>query len=186
MTRYISYEGVMPIREGATENRFYSDKTYLTAYVDGDINGETKRRILEDDLLVTAEGMRSRLPWKSDFNGQPFTISYVNFIDGAKEGLVPDENGNQYLKIIESGDGQRHEHYLESGKVASIHSVLFSLNKPTDGAINIVSDGESYQISSPFEGRFMRMADQFQGEVARIVCSNCSCDRFIPWQACNL
>ncbi|WP_431123819.1 cytochrome c biogenesis protein CcsA [Flagellimonas flava] len=167
VTRYISYEGVMPIREGATENRFFSDKTYLTAYVDGDINGETKRRILEDDLLVTAEGMRSRLPWKSDFNGQPFTISYVNFIDGAKEGLIPDENGNQYLKLVESGDGQRHEHYLESGKVASIHNVLFALNKPTDGAINIHSDGESYQINAPFEGRFMRMADQFQGEVAK-------------------
>ncbi|WP_420399407.1 cytochrome c biogenesis protein CcsA [Flagellimonas sp.] len=167
VTRYISYEGVMPIREGATENRFFSDKTYLTAYVDGDINGETKRRILEDDLLVTAEGMRSRLPWKSDFNGQPFTISYVNFIDGAKEGLIPDENGNQYLKLVESGDGQRHEHYLESGKVASIHNVLFALNNPTEGAINIHSDGESYQINAPFEGRFMRMADQFQGEVAK-------------------
>ncbi|TMU56272.1 cytochrome c biogenesis protein CcsA [Flagellimonas algicola] len=167
VTRYISYEGVMPIREGATENRFYSDKTYLTAFVDGDINGETKRRILEDDLLITEEGMRSRLPWKSDFNGQPFTISYVNFIDGAKEGLIPDENGNQYLKIVESGDGQRHEHYLESGKVASIHNVLFALNNLTDGAINILSDGESYHISSPFEGRFMRMADQFQGEVAK-------------------
>ena len=167
VTRYISYEGIMPIREGVTENRFYSDKTYLTAYVDGNINGETKRKILEDDLLVTEEGMRSRLPWKSDFNGQDFTISYVDFIDGAKEGLIPDENGNQYLKLVESGDGQRHEHYLESGKVASIHNVLFALNKPTDGAINILSDGESYQINAPFEGRFMRMADQFQGEVAK-------------------
>ncbi|MEX0363554.1 MAG: cytochrome c biogenesis protein CcsA, partial [Allomuricauda sp.] len=50
---------------------------------------------------------------------------------------------------------------------ASIHNVLFALNKPTDGAINIHSDGESYQIKAPFEGRFMRMADQFQGEVAK-------------------
>ncbi|MCL6266160.1 cytochrome c biogenesis protein CcsA [Flagellimonas myxillae] len=167
VTRYISYEGMMPIREGASENRFYSDKTYLTAYVDGEINGETKRRILEDDLLVTEEGMRSRLPWKSDFNGQPFTISYVNFIDGAKEGLIPGESGNEYLKIVEAGDGQRHEHYLESGKIASIHNVLFALDKPTDGAINIFSQGDVYQIDSPFEGGFMRMADQFRGDVVK-------------------
>ena len=33
ITRYISYEGMMPIREGATENRMYSDKTYLTVFV---------------------------------------------------------------------------------------------------------------------------------------------------------
>jgi hypothetical protein len=32
----ISYEGMMPIREGAAENQFYSDKTFLTV-VDGDL-----------------------------------------------------------------------------------------------------------------------------------------------------
>ena len=74
VTRYISYEGMMPIREGATENQFYSDKTYLTAYIDGDINGETKRRILEDDILVTPEGKRSSLPWKSDFIGEMYGL----------------------------------------------------------------------------------------------------------------
>ncbi|KQC29291.1 cytochrome c biogenesis protein CcsA [Flagellimonas eckloniae] len=165
VTRYISYEGMMPIREGSTENRFYSDKTYLTVFVDGDVNGETKRRILEDDLIVTQEGKRSSLPWKSDFNGQPFTISYVDFIEGAEEGLIPDENGNEYLKIVEAGDGQRHEHYLENGKVASIHNVLFALNNDTQGAINIYANGTDYQIKSPFKGGFMRMADQFKGDV---------------------
>lgn len=165
VTRYISYEGMMPIREGSAENRFYSDKTYLTAFVDGEINGSTKRRVLEDDLIVTPEGMRSSLPWKSDFNGQPFTISYVDFISGAKEGLILDEEGQEYLKIVEAGDGQRHEHYLENGKVASIHNVLFALNKETNGAINIFTRDGEYQIKSPFEGAFMRMADQFQGTV---------------------
>ncbi|RDY61768.1 cytochrome c biogenesis protein CcsA [Flagellimonas nanhaiensis] len=165
VTRYISFEGVMPIREGASENRFYSDKTYLTAFVDGDINGETKRKVLEDDLIVTPEGMRSSLPWKSDFNGVPFTISYVDFIDGAEEGLIPDENGKEYLKIVEAGDGQRHEHYLENGQIASIHNVLFALNKETEGAINIYTKEGSYEVKSPFAGSFMRMADQFQGEV---------------------
>ena len=167
VTRYISYEGMMPIREGASESRFYSDKTYLTAYVDGDINGEIKRRILEDDILVTDEGMRSSLPWRSDFNGQDFSIRYVDFIEGAKEGLVPDENGKLYLKIVEAGDGQRHEHYLEDGQIASIHNVLFALNNETPGAINIFTDGSDFQIKTPFGGGFMRMADQFQGEVIR-------------------
>ena len=167
VTRYISFEGMMPIREGESENVFYSDKTYLTAFVDGDINGETKRKILEDDILVTPEGKRSSLPWKGDFNGTPFTISYAGFIDGAKKGLVPDPNGKNYLKIVEAGDGQRHEHYLEDGKIASIHNVLFALNKETNGAINIFFDGDNYSLKAPFEGDFMRMADQFKGAVAK-------------------
>lgn len=167
ITRYISFEGMMPIREGKSEKVFYSDKTYLTAYVDGEINGEPKRKTLQEDLIVTAEAMKSNLPWDSDYNGQPFTISYVDFIDGAEEGMIPDENGQEYLKIVEAGDGQRHEHYLESGKVSSIHNVLFSLNKNTDGAINIFSTDSTYQVKTPFEGNFMRMADQFQGQVAK-------------------
>ena len=44
VTRYISFEGMMPIREGNTENVFYSDKTYLTAYVDGEMDGELKEK----------------------------------------------------------------------------------------------------------------------------------------------
>ncbi|MCM4153014.1 cytochrome C biogenesis protein [Arenibacter sp. N53] len=167
VTRYISFEGMMPIREGSTENVFYSDKTYLTVYVDGEIDNEPKRKILEDDILVTSEAIKSNLPWNSDFNGQPFTISYVGFIDGAKEGLIEDENGKEYLKIVEAGDGQRHDHYLASGEVTSIHNVLFSLNKMTEGAINIIEADGEYQIESPFEGQFLRMADQFQGTLAK-------------------
>lgn len=167
VTRYISFEGMMPIREGKTENVFYSDKTYLTAYVDGKIDGQPRRKNLQEDLIVTAEAIKSNLPWDSDYNGQPFTISYVDFIDGAKEGLVPDENGKEYLKIVEAGDGNRHEHYLESGQVSSIHGVLFALNKDTDGAINIMSEDDTYRIQSPFEGSYMRMADQLQGQVAK-------------------
>ena len=167
VTRYISFEGMMPIREGSTENVFYSDKTYLTVFVDGDIEGERKRKVLEDKILVTAEALKSSLPWKSDFNGQPFTISYVDFIDGAKEGLIENPNGREYLKIVEAGDGNRHEHFLENGQVANIHNVLFALNKNTPGAINITGNNDGFEIESPYEGQFLRMADQFQGDVAK-------------------
>lgn len=167
VTRYIGFEGVMPIREGKTENIFYSDKTYLTVYADGEINGSPKRRILEDDLIVTSEALKSNLPLNSDFNGQEFTVSYAGFIRGAKEGLIPDSNGKTYLKIVEAGDGNRHDHYLEDGQLASIHNVLFTLNKETEGAINIFTTDSTYQIKAPFDGNFMRMADQFQGTLVK-------------------
>ncbi len=167
VTRYISFEGMMPIREGASENVFYSDKTFLTAYVDGEINGEPKRKLIEDDLIVTEEGIKSSLPWRNDFNGQDFTISYIGFIKGAREGVIPDENGSEFLEIVEAGDGTRHEHYLENGKVSNIHNILFALNNPTGGAINIFTTDSTYQIRSPYEGNFMRMADQFQGQLLK-------------------
>jgi len=116
-------------------------------------------------LMVTPEALKTNLPWNLDFNGEEFSVAYVDFIEGAKKGFVRDPNGKEYLKIVESGGGGRHDHYLESGTVTSIHNVLFSLNKPTEGAINIIADASSYQIQSPFEGGFMRMADQMKGSV---------------------
>ncbi|QBA63944.1 cytochrome c biogenesis protein [Muriicola soli] len=166
VTRYIGYEGMMPIREGNTENVFYSDKTYLTVLVDGEMDGELRRKPLQDNLIVTPEAIQASLPWRDDFDGQEFEIKYAGFIQGAKKGLIPDENGSNFLKIVEAGDGNRHEHYLAEGEIANIHNVLFSLNKATDGAINIFTDGEEYQIKSPFVGSFMRMADQFQGNLS--------------------
>ncbi|RNL88072.1 cytochrome C biogenesis protein [Sinomicrobium pectinilyticum] len=167
VTRYISYEGVMPIREGETSNTFLSDKTYLTAYIDGEINGEPMRKSMREALLVSPEGILSRLPWRSDFNGQPFTVSYAGYITGAEEGLIPDENGEEYLQVVEAGGGSRHDHYIKSGEVTSIHNVLFALNKPTQGAININTQDSVYTISTPFEGTFMRMADQFEDSVVK-------------------
>jgi len=110
VTRYISFEGMMPIREGKSENVFYSDKTYLTALVDGEIDGKPLRKTIERDIMVTPEALKSDLPWNEDYNQQDFTIKYVDYIKGADEGLIPDENGNEYLEVVEAGDGVRHSH----------------------------------------------------------------------------
>src|SRR5690554_536006 len=53
VTRYISFEGRMPIEEGATSNQIFSDVTYLTYMVDGDVNGEMKRRTFEYPKLFS-------------------------------------------------------------------------------------------------------------------------------------
>jgi cytochrome c biogenesis factor len=53
ITRYISYEGMMPIREGATSNQVFSEKCYLTVFVDGDYKGKMMRRIFEEQLLLS-------------------------------------------------------------------------------------------------------------------------------------
>ena len=164
ITRYIGFEGVMPIREGVTESKMLSDKTYLTIYVDGDINGKPQRKKLQDDILFS-EHVNNNFSWNNEFNGQEFRVAYVDFMENVTEGLVLDDTGERYLKIVEAGDGNRHDHYLKEGEIASIHNILFTLNRPQSGAINISLKDGLYTINSPFSGQFMRMADQFQGNL---------------------
>ncbi|MDT0687783.1 cytochrome c biogenesis protein CcsA [Autumnicola psychrophila] len=163
VTRYISYEGIMPIREGETTNKFLTQETYFTFFLDGEIDGEPRRRILQEEVLLAPE-TENDYELNTDYNGQPVTFEVTNFIHGAEETLVPTEDGERYLKIVESGGGQRHDHYLQEGQVSNIHNTLFTLNNPTGGAINIqLNEDGSYTIDSPFEGDYMRMADQARG-----------------------
>ena len=165
VTRYIGYEGVMPIREGEKSNTFLSEKTYLSVFIDGEINGEPRRKLLEKDMLFS-EAANNRFSWKSDFNSLPISVSYHEFIKGAEEGLVENPNGDFYLKIVEAGDGNRHDHYLKMGEISSIHNILFAFNVFTEGAINITLENGNYTIQSPFEGNYLRMADQQTGTLA--------------------
>jgi hypothetical protein len=166
VTRYISYEGMMPIREGAAENQFFSDKTFLTVYVDGEYKGEMKRRIFEQPLLLSPV-TNNNFSIKNKFADTPFEVTYENFIMGAKQTIKPDNKGTLYLKLVEAGEGGREEHFLKEGEVQNVHNVLFALNKYTEGAININTTGKEYTIQTPFEGNFMRMADKLKGQVTK-------------------
>lgn len=164
ITRYISYEGMMPIREGAASNQFFSDKNYLTVFVDGIYEGKMMRRVFEKPLLLSPV-TNNHFSIDDKFDKTPFEIEYKNFVLDAKETIKESATGDVYLKLVESSGGTRHEHMLKAGEIQDIHNILFAVNKPTKGAINI--DTQNNTISSPFDGQFMRMADKFQGKVSK-------------------
>ncbi|NDP27713.1 MAG: cytochrome c biogenesis protein CcsA [Flavobacterium sp.] len=168
ITRYISYEGMMPIREGNTENIFYSDKMYLTVFVDGDYQGGMKRRVFEKALLLSPV-TNNNFSISNKFGDTNFEVEYENFIMGAKEMIKPDPKGSLYFKLVEAGDAGREEHFLKEGEVQNIHNTLFALNKFTAGAINITLNDSTSTIQTPFEGQYMRMADKLEGKVSKDV-----------------
>lgn len=169
ITRYIGDEGVLPLREGESADFYLSDETYLTVFIDGEMDGEPVRRTLQHRFLFSENAdnfyANNDFEWNYEVGGKKFSISYANFIKGAEERFVSSESGDEYLKIVEAGDGNRHEHYLKNGENASIHNLIFSLNNPAKGAINIRTTDSIYTIESPFAGSFMRMADQLQGQL---------------------
>ena len=168
ITRYISYEGVMPIEEGASETSFLSEKTYLQVLIDGERDGAPMRRPVEKELALSPR-LNNDFTWTERFSHSSldrndyteFTFNFNKFIDGAQDGFVEDPSGLWHLKIVETGDdNQRHEHYLVEGELVSVHNVLYAFNKPTEGAINITYDGENYTFTSPFPGDVTVMATQ--------------------------
>lgn len=160
VTRYISFEGMMPIQNGETSDVFYSQKTYLTTFIDGEIDGEPMRRKVDFEVLL-AEGANNHKTFTTDFDGQKIEFEITDFKEDVKRTIVENPEGKRYLKLVESGSGQRDDHYLEEGQVRSLNNILFAFNKKTKGAINIYLDDEgNYTMESPFEGDYMQMATQ--------------------------
>ncbi len=168
ITRYHGFEGMMAIREGAIENTFLSQKTYLTTYIDGDykINGEFQRLVRNDDVDFSPR-LENNYSFSTTYGNTPVVVELIDFISGAEEDIVPDETGEYYLKLVEAGSGAPHNHFLKVGEVSSIHNVLYALNKPTPGAINLTFSDEGLTIQSPFEGEYMTMATGAQGQLVK-------------------
>ncbi len=168
ITRYVSFEGMMAIREGATENSFLSQKTYISGNIYGDyqINGVSQMRVIEEEVDFSPR-LDNDFKVETEYNGQSVTLELEKFIGGAEEDIIPNENGESYLKVVEAGTNGPHNHFLKVGEVASIHNILFALNKPTPGAINITYAGDSLTVNSPFEGEYMTMATRAQGRLVK-------------------
>ena len=168
VTRYIGYEGKMSIAEGQTESEFRSLKTYVSGRILGNykINGQLQQFNIAEEVDFSP-----RLD--NDFNE---TYKYGNtdvnfklkkFVTGAEKDIVPDDSGESYLKIVEAGEGQSHNHFLKEGQVSNLHNVLISLNKYQEGAINITNTNEGLFINSPYDGEYMTMATRATGKLVK-------------------
>ncbi|WP_400078442.1 cytochrome c biogenesis protein CcsA [Winogradskyella sp. R77965] len=168
ITRYIGYEGLMPIVEGQTESQFFSQKTYIGGRIIGNyqINGQLQQRNIEEEVDFSPR-LDNDFDKTFDYGDTQVNIKLEEFIKGAEKDVIPNETGKRYLKIVEAGEGAPHNHFLEDGKTASLHNVLFSLNKFQEGAINISETEQGIFIQSPYEGEYMTMATRATGKLVK-------------------
>ena len=188
VTRYYSFEGIMPIREGTKTSTIYSDKTYLSATVDnGDIQRTYNWEVLFSKITNSKLPDSSKSAYtsflkllgklsprkfkvKESFgieNPQDFSLELIDYIPHAKEVFVKDKQGDLYLHLVESGSGMRKDYYLKSGDIKNIRNILFSFNNPVQGGVNFYSNEEGNFIQSPFDGKLMDMKTQAISAVSK-------------------
>ena len=159
ITRYHGYEGLMLINEGETTNKFLSETTFLNVVVDNN----REQKVHHEKTLFSAMTSNS-LEIESDFRDIPYSIKLVEYIPWAEKQFFEDPQGNEYLKIVESSSGQRHDHYLKKGELQNIHGVLIGFEVPGNNAnIKLFREDGNLKILTKNEGTWMRMADQVQG-----------------------
>ncbi len=168
ITRYFGYEGLMSIREGDTENTFLSRETYVTAYIDGDYMIDSlPQRLVKEYKVDFSERLNNRFKAEANYNGQPVTFELEKFIKGAEKDIVPDDNGEPYLKIVTTAGGMPYTYFIKEGQVKNVNNVVVSLNRPYHGAINITNNEDGLFIDSPYDGEYMTMATMATGTLVK-------------------
>mgnify|MGYP001942729840 CR=1 FL=1 len=163
VTRYVGYEGIMVIEEGEMTNKFLSETTYLNVVID---DGKDQKPTIHEPILLSGWGNNS-WGFSTKFRDQNVDFKLVDYIPWAEQKFVEDETGDEYLFIVESSSGSRHEHYIKKGTVQNIHNILVGFDAPDTATINIRSSENGLKIKTDSEGTFMRMADQFKGTVTK-------------------
>ena len=105
VTRYFGDEGMISLREGETTNTYLSDRTYITAMVDGTYQGVPLRKKKQKEVLFSPY-TSNHYKWSSDFKGKPFSITYKSFkrIDEGMNALVLEVvSGNQRKEVTVMG-----------------------------------------------------------------------------------
>ena len=163
VTRYISYEGIMPIKEGAVSNKFLTEKNYISITVN---DGKEQKTPFHKGILLSALGGNS-FDYYTDFKGTDVTVELTDYIPNAQEVFEENENGEQFLLFVESGGGGRHNHYIKRGTSEVIHGVLVGFDAQTNNTIDFNTSENGLQIKSVVDGNFYRMADQYQGKIKK-------------------
>ncbi|MGV6845120.1 MAG: cytochrome c biogenesis protein CcsA [Lutibacter sp.] len=163
ITRYISYEGIMPIKEGEVSNTFFSEANYLKITID---NGKVQKTPINDKVLFSAIG-KNNLEYNTNFKGKKVHVTLEKYIPHATYQFVNNENGKFYLKFVESSNTGRHDHYIESGTTQEIQGTSIGFNSKQNNFINFIYQNDSLKIISKASGTFFRMRDQFNGKISK-------------------
>ncbi|MFA5299529.1 MAG: cytochrome c biogenesis protein ResB, partial [Lutibacter sp.] len=163
ITRYISSEGIMPIKEGAVSNTYFSDKNYISIVVN---DGKEQKTPEHKVVLLSALG-KNNFHYKTDFKGTKVDVKLTDYIPNAQEIFEANEKGEEYLKFVESGGGGRHDHFIKKGTAEEVHGVLVGFDSPVENTIDFKTVDGNLKIKSVTEGSFYRMLDKFEGTIAK-------------------
>lgn len=157
VTRYMGFEGVMSIREGAASNEIITETTYITATV----KNNAKVLVYEEDVMLSPAG-NNKFKMNCKHENTPFTIEYKSFIPNARPVFNPVAKGKTHLHIVFLLDNGRREIYLAENEIMQVGKVFVGFNKPQEGVINFVQNDTAILLQPTEDGTYMEMMSQEQ------------------------
>lgn len=162
ITRYISYEGIMHIREGETSNEVITDKNFFKIQI------EEKGGILNyQDIPYLMSPLHKNFSANYDYHGKKVAVKAIDYIQRKKDSLIADNKGTEYLHLVSTAENGRQNIYIKPGESKSINGMLVSFNRAIEGAVEFNNTSGALMIKTPVEADYMTMATQVTGKTQK-------------------
>ncbi|MCC3215973.1 cytochrome c biogenesis protein CcsA [Chryseobacterium sp. X308] len=162
ITRYISFEGQMHIREGETSNEIVTDKNFFKIQI------EEKGDVLNyQDVPYLMSPLHKDFKATYDFHGKEVKVFAKEYIQRKKDSLIAEPNGAEYLHLVSTGNTGRQNIYIKPGETKSINGTLVTFNRAIEGAVEFKNEGGKLFIKTPVDASYMTMATQATGTTVK-------------------
>ncbi len=162
ITRYISFEGQMLIREGETSNEIITDKNFFKIQIEekGDI-------LTYQDVPYLMSPLHKDFNATYDYHGKKVKVKTLSYVQRKKDTLIADNNGLEYLHLVSTSNTGRQNIFIKSGETKSINGTLVSFDRAIDGAVEFKKENGEIFIKTPVDANFMTMATQATGSTVK-------------------
>ena len=146
ITRYISFEGSMHIREGSSSNVLVSDDTFVQVELnDGSYEVTNRKKVLLS--VLRPDGYSSSVK----IGNKKFEFDAVNFIPNAKEVITETASGgNPYMVLVASAGMGRETLNFEYNSVKPVGNGMLSFGENfIAGQINVKLINDTLMINTP-------------------------------------
>lgn len=153
VTRYLSKEGVIHIREGQSQSTYYTAENYLQiSNPDGD-----KVSLVQEFIPKVFQPKTFEL----DLNGEIFFLHVEEYIRGARQEFIP--GSETFLEISVLDDGIRQDFVLKKGQEVQVGEILISTEANPLAQIQLTKKDSIWTIRSDFSFQLMDMTTQQMG-----------------------
>ena len=159
ITRFISYEGTMHIREGATANSILTYESYLQVEIN---NGALVYKSETPVNFNVVSG--NKYSDEIEFDGQKFKISLKEFIPNAREVIVEAEDGVPTVSFTALNNNIRHDLTMTYGdmKWAGDQLYAFGIDAPENAVIiDYRNDTLYFKVNNEVRYSAMRDTNEF-------------------------
>ena len=109
VTRYISFEGIMHIREGETSNEIITDKNFFKIQI------EEKGDVLNyEDIPYLMSPLHKNFKATYQFHDNKISVKALDYIQRKKDSIVLNPAGTEYLHLVSTGQSGRENIYINA------------------------------------------------------------------------